>query len=187
MSRKVRMGMVGGGQGAFIGAVHRMAAALDSQIELVCGAFSSDPARSRASGAALFLSPERTYGSFEEMILKESTLPVGERMDLVSSVTPNHMHFAPARMALESGFHVICDKPMTFNLEEAYALQKIVKESGRFFALTPNYTGYPMVKQARKMVNTGDLGAIRKVVVEYPQGWLSTLLEASEQIGRAHV
>jgi predicted dehydrogenase len=181
MSRKVRMGMVGGGHGAFIGAVHRMAAALDGQIELVCGAFSSNPERSKLSGRDLFLNPERCYGSFEEMILRERSLPAGERMDLVSIVTPNHLHFPPAKMALENGFHVICDKPLSFSMEEALELQEIVEETGLLFALTHNYTGYPMIKQARAMIHHGELGPIRKVLVEYPQGWLSTPLESSEQ------
>lgn len=173
--------MVGGGRGAFIGAVHRMAAALDGQIELVCGAFSSNAEKSKQSGADLLIDPNRTYSSFEEMILSESALPPDQRMDLVSIVTPNHMHFAPAKMALEHGFHVICDKPMTYNLEEAIELRKIVESSNLIFALTHNYTGYPMVKQARHMARTGQLGTIRKVVVEYPQGWLSSKLEDSEQ------
>ncbi|MBK9737809.1 MAG: Gfo/Idh/MocA family oxidoreductase [Saprospiraceae bacterium] len=181
MSRKIRMGMVGGGQGAFIGAVHRMAAALDGQIELVCGAFSSSQIKSKESGEALFLDPSRVYGTFEEMILMELDLPEDIRMDLVSIVTPNHLHFAPAMLAIKHGFHVICDKPMTFNLEEAYALREAVNTTDRIFALTHNYTGYPMVKQARQMVRNGDIGIVRKVVVEYPQGWLSTLLEATDQ------
>lgn len=173
MKRKIKMGMVGGGIGAFIGGVHRMAANLDGEIELVCGAFSSDPAKSKASGEALYLDPARVYGSYEEMILKEKELPEGERMDFISIVTPNHVHFGPAKMALENGFHVMCDKPLCFNLEEAYELKKIVEKSGLLFGLTHTYTGYPMVKQARAMVENGDLGNIRKVVVEYPQGWLS--------------
>ncbi len=175
------MGMVGGGRGAFIGAVHRMAAALDGQIELVCGAFSSDPEKSRLSGEDLFLPADRVYGSYAEMIEKEKTLPEGERMDFVSIVTPNHVHYGPAKMALENGFHVVCDKPLAFNLEEARDLVASVRETGLIFALTHNYTGYPMVKQARQMVAQGDLGEIRKVLVAYPQGWLSTLLEESGQ------
>jgi predicted dehydrogenase len=178
--RKIRMGMVGGGRGAFIGGVHRMAAALDGQIELVCGAFSSNPDRSRASGEDFYLAPGRVYGSFEEMILKEKELPEDVRMDLVSIVTPNHMHFPPAKMALENGFHVICDKPLCFNLEEAYELRDVVHESNKIFALTHNYTGYPMVKQAKAMIAHGDIGMVRKVVVEYPQGWLSTLVEQTD-------
>lgn len=185
MSRKIRMGMIGGGRGAFIGAVHRMAAALDGQIELVCGAFSSDPAKSKASGADLYLPASRVYSSYEQMIKQESLLPVTERMDFVSIVTPNHVHFPPAKMALEHGFHVMCDKPVTFNTAEAKALQKIVSKTGLLFGLTHTYTGYPMVKQARNMVKTGKLGQIRKVVVEYPQGWLTNLVEAtgSKQAG----
>ena len=181
MSRKIRMGMVGGGRGAFIGAVHRMAAALDGQIDLVCGAFSSNPEKSKLSGADLFLPPDRVYGSYAEMIEKEKQLPEDVRMDFVSIVTPNHVHFGPAKMALENGFHVVCDKPVTFNLEEARALEKLVQSTGLIFALTHNYTGYPMVKHARKMVADGQLGKIRKVVVEYPQGWLATKLEDSGQ------
>ncbi len=173
--------MVGGGRGAFIGAVHRMAAALDGQIELVCGAFSSNPEKSKASGRDFFLDPDRVYGSYEEMILEEKTLPEGERMDFVSIVTPNHVHYGPARMALENGFHVICDKPLCFDLTEAYSLRDIVRDSGMIFALTHNYTGYPMVKQARAMIRDGQLGKVRKVVAEYPQGWLSTLLESTDQ------
>ncbi|HAV64484.1 MAG TPA: oxidoreductase [Verrucomicrobiales bacterium] len=181
MSRKIRYGMVGGGRGAFIGAVHRIAAAMDQQIELVCGAFSSDPRKSRASGKDLFLPPKRCYGSFEEMIEKEAALPESERMDFVSIVTPNHMHFPPAKMALEHGFHVLSDKPATFNLAEAKALEKVIKQSKCLYGLTHNYTGYPLVKQARDMIKDGKLGKIRKVVVEYPQGWLATRLEESGQ------
>ncbi|MBK6993393.1 MAG: Gfo/Idh/MocA family oxidoreductase [Lewinellaceae bacterium] len=181
MKHKLRMGMVGGGQGAFIGAVHRMAAALDGEIELVCGAFSSNPEKSKASGADFGLPPDRCYGTFRDMIQREKRLRPDRRMQFVSIVTPNHVHFAPAKMALENGFHVICDKPVAFSLKEALALEKIVTKSGLVFALTHNYTGYPMVKQARQMIRHGELGNIRKVVVEYPQGWLSTNLEASGQ------
>lgn len=180
MARKIRMGMVGGGIGAFIGGVHRMAAALDGQIELVCGAFSSKPDKSKASGEAFFLPEDRVYGSFAEMIEQEKNLPEGERMDFVSIVTPNHVHFGPAKMALENGFHVVCDKPLAFNMEEALELEKLVESTGLIFALTHNYTGYPMVKQARAMIKNGELGKIRKVVVEYPQGWLSTKLEDTD-------
>ncbi len=173
------MGMVGGGKDAFIGAVHRIAAFMDGQIELVCGAFSSNPEKSKESGSALFLPPERVYGSFREMIEKEAKLPKGERMDFVSIVTPNHLHFAPAKMALEHGFHVVCDKPMTFSLQEARELKSIVERTGLIFCLTHTYTGYPMIKEARQVVASGRLGKIRKVYVEYPQGWLSTYLEGS--------
>jgi len=175
------MGMVGGGRGAFIGAVHRIAAAIDQQIELVCGAFSSDPERSKASGADFFLPAERCYGTFQEMIEKEKALPAGERMDFVAIVTPNHMHFPPAKLALENGFHVLSDKPACFDLAESKALGEVVKASGRLYGLTHNYTGYPLVKEARDMIRAGKLGKIRKVVVEYPQGWLATRLEASGQ------
>ena len=181
MGRKIRMGMVGGGRGAFIGGVHRMAAALDGEIELVCGAFSSDPERSRLSGEDFYLSSDRVYGSYAEMIQKEKELPEGERMDFVSIVTPNHVHFGPAKMALENGFHVVCDKPLSYDMDEAYELEKVVNESGLLFALTHNYTGYPMVKQARHMIQNGDLGTIRKVVVEYPQGWLMDFIESTDQ------
>jgi predicted dehydrogenase len=181
MLRKIRMGMVGGGQGSFIGAVHRMAANLDGHIELVCGAFSSNPETSKASGKALYLPESRVYGSFEEMILTEKTLPEGERMDFAAIVTPNHMHYAPAKLALENGFHVVCDKPLAFSIAEARTLVDLVEKTGLLFALTHNYTGYPMVKEARELIRTGKIGEIRKVVVEYPQGWLATHLEASGQ------
>ncbi len=173
--------MVGGGKDAFIGAVHRSAAALDGKIELVCGAFSSSPEKSKASGKELFLPDDRVYGSYEEMIEKEKALPEGEKMDFVSIATPNYMHFPPAKMALENGFHVVCDKPMTYNLDEAKELEKLVDKSGLLFALTHNYTGYPMVKQARDMVKDGKIGKIRKIVVEYPQGWLADKLEETGQ------
>ena len=181
MSRKIRYGMVGGGRGAFIGAVHRIAAALDQQIELVCGAFSSSAEKSKASGEDLFLPSERCYGSFEEMIKTEAQLPADKRMDFVAIVTPNHMHFPPAKLALEHGFHVLSDKPATFNLAEAKELAQLVKSTGKLYGLTHNYTGYPLVKQAREMVLNGTLGKIRKVVAEYPQGWLATKLEDSGQ------
>jgi len=173
--------MVGGGQGAFIGAVHRAAAALDGQIELVAGAFSSDAVRSRESGAALHLAPARCYASYAEMFAAEAKLPLGDRIDFVSIVTPNFLHFPVAKAALGYGFHVVCDKPMTFNLAEARELTAIVKKSGLLFGLTHNYTGYPLVKEARARVRSGQLGAIRKVVVEYPQGWLASKLESSGQ------
>lgn len=179
MKRKLRMGMVGGGRGAFIGSVHRIAANMDGLIELVCGAFSSSPEKSKASGADLMLPPDRCYGSFDEMILKEKELPADRRMDFVAIVTPNHMHYEPAKLALENGFDVICDKPLAFTMEEALDLDKTVKETGRIFALTHNYTGYPMVKQAKKMIAEGKIGTVRKIVVEYPQGWLSEKIEGS--------
>ncbi|MBP8942341.1 MAG: Gfo/Idh/MocA family oxidoreductase [Saprospiraceae bacterium] len=172
--------MVGGGRGAFIGGVHRIAANMDGLIELVAGAFSSDPAKSKASGADLMLAPDRCYGSYEEMILSEKQLPEDKRIDIISIVTPNHMHYEPAKLALESGFDVICDKPLSFTMSEALDLQKTVTETGRIFALTHNYTGYPMVKQARCMIRDGKLGTIRKLVVEYPQGWLTDKIEGSD-------
>lgn len=174
------MGMIGGGKGAFIGEVHRIAAAMDGEIELVCGAFSSDPERSRESGESLYLPPNRVYGNYQEMIAAECALPEDERMDFVSIVTPNHVHFDPAMLALENGFHVVLDKPMTLDLEEARQLQRKVDETGLLFLLTHTYVGYPMVRQARKLVRDGVLGKLRKVYVEYPQGWLS---RPSEQTG----
>jgi predicted dehydrogenase len=179
--RKIRMGMVGGGRGAFIGGIHRIAAAMDGRIELVCGAFSSDPQRSRDSGADLYLPASRCYGSFEEMMKSEAALPVGERMDFVSIVTPNHVHFPAAKSALEHGFAVLSDKPATFNLAEALELREIVSRTGLLYGLTHNYTGYPLVKEAREIVRSGRLGKLRKVVVEYPQGWLATRIEESGQ------
>ena len=173
--------MIGGGRGAFIGAVHRIAAQMDGKAELVAGAFSSESARSKASGADLFLDPARVYGSYAEMAHVEARRPAAQRLDFVVIVTPNHQHFPPARLFLESGFNVVCDKPVTFNLAEAKALKKIIARTRKVFVLTHNYTGNAMVKQARDLVRAGELGAIRKVVVEYPQGWLSTQLEATGQ------
>jgi predicted dehydrogenase len=180
-SRKLRMGMIGGGPGAFIGAVHRIAANMDGMIELVCGAFSSDPEKSKQAGKELFLPIDRVYGSYKEMIRSENALPGNERMDFVSIVTPNHVHFEPAKLALENGFHVVLDKPMTFDLDEAKQLKQVVEKSGKYFCLTHTYTGYPMIKQARQMVKDGLLGNIRKIYIEYPQGWLSTFLEGTDQ------
>lgn len=180
-NRRLRMGMVGGSLDAFIGAVHRKAAALDGHIELVCGAFSSDPKKSAATGKALYLDRDRVYGSYAEMIQQEKKLPEGERMDFVSIVTPNHVHFSPAKMALENGFHVIIDKPLALSLDEAKQLRAAVNKSGLILALTHTYTGYPMVKEARDVVRSGKLGKIRKVYVEYAQGWLSTSLEKTGQ------
>ncbi|WP_434036978.1 Gfo/Idh/MocA family protein [Formosa sp. 4Alg 33] len=181
MARKLRMGMIGGGTGSFIGDVHRKASSIDGMIELACGAFSSNAEKSKASGQALYLPEDRCYGSFEEMILTEKELPEDVRMDFVSIVTPNHMHFAPVKLALEHGFHVVCDKPLTLTLDETIELQTCVEKSGKIFALTHNYTGYAMVKQARAMVAKGDLGKIRKIQVQYLQGWLSTAVEQTGQ------
>lgn len=180
LNRKLRMGMIGGGPGSFIGAIHRIAANMDGEIELVCGAFSSDAEKSKQTGTSLYLPPERVYGSYKEMIRRETELPANERMDFVSIVTPNHFHFEPAKLALENGFHVVLDKPMTFNLAEAKDLQSIVAKSGKYFCLTHTYTGYPLLKEARQQVLSGKFGDIRKIYVEYPQGWLSTLLESSD-------
>lgn len=177
MNRKLKMGMVGGGTDAFIGAVHRLAALMDNQIELVCGCFSVNPEISKSSGKTYYLPEERVYETYEEMFEKEAQLPEGERMDFVSIVTPNFVHFAPAMMALENGFNVVLDKPITFTLDEALKLKAKVEDTGLTLALTHTYSGYPAVKHARKMVADGELGKIRKVYVEYPQGWLSANVE----------
>jgi predicted dehydrogenase len=179
MKRKLRMGMVGGGLSSFIGPVHRKAAGIDGEIELVCGAFSINPEESRETGKALYLDSKRVYNTYQEMFEKEKTLPPDQRMDFVSVVTPNHVHFGPSKMALESGFHVLVEKPIAFSVEEAKELQKIVSKTGLLLGLTHTYTGYPLVKEARQMIKAGKLGKIRKVYVEYPQGWLSTLLEGT--------
>lgn len=181
MPRKLRFGMIGGGRGAFIGAVHRIAASMDGRAELVAGAFSADAEKSRLSGEDLCLPPERVYGSYEEMARREAALPKAQRLDFVVIVTPNHQHFPPAKLFLESGFNVVLDKPATFNLKEALKLREVVRKTGKVLALTHNYTGNAMVKQARELVRSGALGTIRKIVVEYPQGWLSTLLEKTGQ------
>ncbi|MER3498663.1 MAG: oxidoreductase [Chitinophagaceae bacterium] len=177
VKRKLRMGMIGGGPGAFIGEVHRMAARLDGMIELVCGAFSSDPQKSKQQGEELFLDPSRVYGNYEEMLEKEAEMSDARGIDFVSIVTPNHLHYQPAKLALQKGFHVVMDKPMTFNLSEAMDLKEIVESCGKLFCLTHTYTGYPMVKEARRQVLSRKFGKIRKVFVEYPQGWLSNFLE----------
>jgi predicted dehydrogenase len=175
--KKLKMGMIGGGKNAFIGAVHRIAANMDGLIELHCGAFSSNPGLSLESGKELGLSQDKCYESYTQMIETEAKLPSDERMDFVSIVTPNHAHFAPAMLALENGFHVVLDKPMTLTLAEAKLLEQKVKQTGLYMCLTHTYSGYPMVKQARKMVAENDFGTIRKIMVEYPQGWLSTDFE----------
>ncbi|WP_343531843.1 Gfo/Idh/MocA family oxidoreductase [Pedobacter sp.] len=177
MRQKIRMGMIGGGKDAFIGAVHRIAANMDGLIELCCGALSTNPETALESGKMLFLPENRTYLNYEEMIKKESELPENERIHFVTIVTPNFAHFAPAMMALEHGFNVVIEKPMTLTLEEAKQLQQKVEETGLTLCLTHTYSGYPMVKQAKEMVKDGVLGKIRKIIVEYPQGWLSTLSE----------
>ena len=177
MNRKLRMGMVGGGLDAFIGAVHRLAANMDGLVEVVCGALSINPEVAKASGKALFLPENRTYLTYEEMLEKESKLPADQRMDFVTIVTPNFAHFAPAIAALDKGFHVVIEKPITFTLDEAKQLKKKVEETGLLLCLTHTYSGYPMVKQARQMVKEGAFGKIRKIWVEYPQGWLSKMSE----------
>jgi predicted dehydrogenase len=177
--RRLRLGMVGGGRGAFIGGVHRIAARIDDRFELVAGALSSDPERARASGADLLLDPGRTYASYEEMVRQEAARPDG--IDAVAIVTPNHMHHGPAKAFLEAGFHVICDKPLTTTVEDAEDLARAAERSGKVFVLTHNYTGYPMVRQARDMVVSGELGRIRLVQAEYPQDWLTTRLEGEGQ------
>lgn len=176
-NRKLRMGMVGGGSDAFIGAIHRRAAFMDNQIELVCGCFSVDPEISKSSGLSYFLPEDRIYSTYQEMFEHEMTLPEGERMDFVTIVTPNRWHFEPAMMALERGFHVVVDKPMTFSLEEAKQLQKKVEETGLVLALTHVYSAYPAVKEAKARIAKGELGKLRRVYVEYTQGWLSERIE----------
>ena len=178
MKRRLKAGMVGGGRDAFIGGVHRMAMRLDGKIELVAGAFSSNPEKSKLSGEDLFLDPKRVYADYRTMAAEEAKLPVGERIDFVSVVTPNRTHVPVSKAFLEAGFNVVCDKPLAFNLEEALSLREVVKRTGKIFALTHNYTGYPLVKQARELVRSGELGEITKVVAEYPQGWLSKPIEA---------
>jgi predicted dehydrogenase len=177
MNRKLRMGMVGGGKDAFIGAIHRLAANMDGLIEVSCGALSINPEIAVASGEALFLPKERTYLTFDEMIKKEAALPADQRIDFVTIVTPNFAHFAPAMMALDYGFHVVIEKPITFSMDEAKQLKQKLDETGLTLCLTHTYSGYPMVKHAKAMVKEGKLGKVRKVWVEYAQGWLSKLSE----------
>jgi len=177
LDRKIRYAMVGGGPGAFIGAVHRKAAALDGEIELVGGAFSSSAEKSRAQGAELHLDPARVYGSWREMMEREATRPAGERIDFVSIVTPNDAHFEPAKAFLEAGIHVVCDKPLALTLEQAEELARVVERTGCVFALTHNYTGYPLVRHARHLFQSGQMGVVRKVIVEYLQDWLTEPLE----------
>lgn len=177
---KLRMGMIGGGEGSLIGPVHRMAARLDGLAELVCGAFSSDPAASYSTGLRESISPSRIYDSWQTLIARESVLPADTRPHFITIVTPNHLHYGPAKLALEAGFHVICDKPLCISVSEATDLQQTVERTGRLFCLTHNYTGYPMVKRAREIVLNGELGTVRKVFVEYIQGWLATPLEKTD-------
>ena len=182
MSRKIRMGMVGGGPGAFIGEVHRKASRLDGLIELVAGAFDIDPNKSIQQGKALNLDPQRVYPDYKTMIASEKALPEDQRIDFVAITTPNNWHFPIAAAFLKAGFHVMCEKPMTLNVAEARKLKKLVDSTGLVFGLMHNYVGYPMVKLARDMVRQGDLGAIRKVVVQYPQGWLARAIEREGQM-----
>jgi len=177
INRKLRMGMIGGGSDAFIGAIHRLAALMDNQIELVCGCFSSNPEISISSGNSYYLPDNRVYRTFYDMFENEKKLPEGERMDFVSIVTPNFVHFEPAMLALNNGFNVVIDKPITFTLEEAKKLKETVVKTGLTLALTHTYSGYPAVKEARERIKRGDIGKLRKIYVEYPQGWLSTKLE----------
>jgi predicted dehydrogenase len=175
------MGMVGGGRDAFIGNVHRMAARLDGEIELVAGAFSSNPEKAKRSGEDFFLDPWRVYPDYQTMAQAETRLPAGQRIDFVSVVTPNHLHFPVATAFLEAGFNVVCDKPMTFDLKEALTLRDLVKRCGKVFAVTHNYTGYPMVKEARELVRRGALGTILKVIAEYSQDWLRGPIDVAGQ------
>ena len=181
LGRTLKMGMVGGGPGAFIGDVHRKASRMDGGIELVGGAFDINPRKSKQMAKELCLDRKRCYGNYEEMIEKELKLPVGERMDFITICTPNNWHFPIAKACLEAGFHVMCEKPMTVNVKEARQLVKIVQKTRKVFGLMHNYTGYPMVKLARDMVKNGNIGKVRKIVVQYPQGWLATALEQTGQ------
>ncbi|HEY8502970.1 MAG TPA: Gfo/Idh/MocA family oxidoreductase, partial [Gemmataceae bacterium] len=181
LNRKLRMGLIGGGQGAFIGRVHATAAILDNRAQLVAGALSSDPARAKASAPDYDIPPERAYGSYKEMAEAEKKLPPEQRIDFVSIATPNHTHFEIAKTFAEAGFNVLCDKPLTFDLKQAEELAEIVKRTGVVFAVTHNYTGYPLVRQARDMVRSGELGEINAVRAFYVQGWLRTRLEADHQ------
>jgi predicted dehydrogenase len=181
LNRKLRMGLVGGGQGAFIGRVHATAAVLDNRAALVAGALSSDPAKAKASAPDYDIKPERAYGSYKEMVAAEAKLPPGERIDFVSVATPNHTHFEIAKAFAEAGFNVMCDKPLTFDLAQAEELTKVVQKTGVVFGVTHNYTGYPLVRQAREMVLSGELGEINAIRAFYIQGWLRTRLEASGQ------
>ena len=178
MDRKIRLGMVGGGPDAFIGAVHRKAAALDGLFDLVCGAFSRSYEKSKETGEALHLDSDRIYESYDQMFEEELKRPDSERIDAVSIVTPNHVHFDPAKKALENGFHVIIDKPIAFTLDEAKELEELTKSTGCVLALTHTYTGYPMIKEAKQRIADGQVGELRKIYVEYPQGWLATALES---------
>ena len=177
LNRKLRLAMIGGGRNAFIGSIHRIAIHMDGLCDIVAGALSSNPDNARLSGQDIFLSPQRTYTDYLDMIQKESSLPATEKPDIISIVTPNHLHFQPALAALQHGFHVAIDKPITFATDEALLLKDALTMSGKQLLLTHTYTGYPMIKQARLMIKDGTFGKIQKIYVEYPQGWLSTNLE----------
>ena len=181
MHKKLRLGMIGGGKGAFIGAVHRIAARMDNEYDLVCGVFSSKPEVSALSGMEIGIPPARIYSNYQELFENESKLPADIRMEAVAIVTPNYLHYEPAKMAMENGFHVIMDKPITVSLSESKELRQISEKTGMLFCLTHTYTGYPMVKEARQIILSGKLGEVRKVYIEYPQGWLSTALEKTGQ------
>ena len=182
MKRKLRMAMVGGGPGAFIGDVHRKAARMDGKIEIVAGAFDIDPAKSKQMGEELNLDPSRVYNDYKELLANEASLPADERIDFVSITTPNNWHFPMAKASLEAGFNVMCEKPMTMTVDEAVELEKVVKESGKTFGLMHTYSGYPMVKLAKDLVKQGDIGKVRKVVVRYAQGWLAKAIEKDGQM-----
>jgi len=182
MKRKLRMAMVGGGPGAFIGDVHRKAARMDGKIEIVAGAFDIDPAKSKQMGEELNLDPSRVYNDYKELLANEASLPADERIDFVSITTPNNWHFPMAKASLEAGFNVMCEKPMTMTVDEAVELEKTVKESGKTFGLMHTYSGYPMVKLAKDLVKQGEIGKVRKVVVRYAQGWLAKAIEKDGQM-----
>jgi len=186
MERKLRMGMVGGGIGSFIGPVHRIAASIDNKIELVSGAFSTTEEKSFLTGKNLFLDPGRIYGNYQEMFKKEQEIDPASRIDFVSIVTPNNSHYEIIMEALDSGFHVVCDKPITINSQQAIEVEKKVSETNKLFCLTHNYTGYPMVKEAKDIISANHLGNIRKIVVEYPQGWLATKIEKDTPVWRTN-
>jgi len=177
-AKKLKLGLVGGGPGSFIGAIHINSALMDGMFELVCGAFSSNPAKSKQRGEEYMLDPSRVYGSYDEMFERESQLPEGQRMDVVAIVTPNNLHLDPTVKALNLGFHVALDKPLTLNYQEAKEMYRVVNTSSKRLLLTHTYSGYPMIKQAKQMIAEGEIGKVRKVFVEYPQGWLYKLLEA---------
>ncbi len=181
LGRKLRMALVGGGQGAFIGRVHATAAVLDNRAALVAGALSSDPVKAKASAPDYDIPAARAYGSYRELIESEKKLPADQRIDFVTVATPNHTHYEIAKAAVEAGFNVLCDKPMTFDLKQAEDLAEAVDRSGVVFAVTHNYTGYPLVRQAREMVQAGELGEVQAIRANYIQGWLRSRIEKDDQ------